>query len=94
MKKGQVWREVFPGGVEEGIGLNKKKIHIRYNVSMWHHIVVSHRIFSTHLLFSHLNRSTWERQKITSFREAWAWEQFCFRRVNKLPLCLVKGLEL
>lgn len=44
LKEGQVWRELFPGGVEEGIGLNKN-IHIRYNISMWHHMVVSRRIF-------------------------------------------------
>lgn len=41
----------FPRWGRGGHWFELKKIHIRYNVSVWHHIVVSHRIFSTHLLF-------------------------------------------
>jgi hypothetical protein len=30
------FREILPGGVEEG-NLLEYKIHTRYDVSMWHH---------------------------------------------------------
>lgn len=70
MKEGQVWRELFPGGVEEGIGLNKN-IHIRYNISMWHHMVVSRRIFFYTPAFFSLNLSMWERQRSLVSEKPW-----------------------